>query len=417
MAGKVAIVGGGIAGLVAAADLARGGAEVTLFEAAGEPGGRARTQAKDGYFLNQGPHALYRGKFLETLQRLGVEVKGAPASKVTNESRALFEGQLHVLPARAGQLGATKLFGVQDKLQFAKVYGRLQEGATAEGSYAQWLDAQKLRPRVRMAMEALARVSCYANAPELASAAATLGQMRLAGKGVLYIDGGWTALVEGLARVAVNAGAMIRMHGRVERVQAGKVVLADGSSFEADAVLLATPPAEAAALAPDVASLKEEAEAAVPVRANALDLALKALPQGAEGFVLGVDRPLYFSVHSKAARLAPEGGAVVHVAKYLPTHEQPGADAIEELEAFADIAMPGWRELEVRRQTLRGIPVVGAVVRHDRPRASVAVTDAPGLFVAGDWVGGEAMLSDAAAASGAEAANLILARLGVKAAA
>jgi len=44
MARSVAIVGGGIAGLIAAIDLARAGVKVSVFEAAVELGGRARTQ-------------------------------------------------------------------------------------------------------------------------------------------------------------------------------------------------------------------------------------------------------------------------------------------------------------------------------------------------------------------------------------
>ena len=54
----VNIVGGGIAGLIAAVRLARAGAQVSVFESAGAMGGRARTRQADGYFLNQGPHAL-----------------------------------------------------------------------------------------------------------------------------------------------------------------------------------------------------------------------------------------------------------------------------------------------------------------------------------------------------------------------
>src|SRR6476646_4034092 len=57
----VVIVGGGLAGLSAAAYLARGGAAVTLFEKAAHLGGRAATQVYDGYYFNRGVHALYCG--------------------------------------------------------------------------------------------------------------------------------------------------------------------------------------------------------------------------------------------------------------------------------------------------------------------------------------------------------------------
>jgi hypothetical protein len=106
----------------------------------------------------------------------------------------------------------------------------------------------------------------------------------------------------------------------------------------------------------------------------------------------------------------------VHVAKYLPPGEEPRADAIAELEEIADIAMPGWRPLERWRQVLRGMIVSNAVVRWDKQRPGVMLADAPGLFIAGDWVGSEGMLSDAAASSALAAARAITAMLAGRAA-
>jgi phytoene dehydrogenase-like protein len=57
----VAIIGGGVAGLTTAALLARSRKRaVTLFEQSShEIGGRARTSVFEGFYFNQGPHALY----------------------------------------------------------------------------------------------------------------------------------------------------------------------------------------------------------------------------------------------------------------------------------------------------------------------------------------------------------------------
>ena len=54
------VVGGGLAGLTAAATLAQAGRPVTLLEGTGHLGGRARTRRRDGFGLNLGPHAVYQ---------------------------------------------------------------------------------------------------------------------------------------------------------------------------------------------------------------------------------------------------------------------------------------------------------------------------------------------------------------------
>ena len=66
-------------------------------------------------------------------------------------------------------------------------------------------------------------------------------------------------------------------------------------------------------------------------------------------------------------------------------------------------AQPGWRDEVVDVRYGRRL-----VVAHGRPlpgsgfagRPPVAVPDVPGLFVAGDWVGAEGLLTDTVLASG-----------------
>ncbi len=159
------------------------------------------------------------------------------------------------------------------------------------------------------------------------------------------------------------------------------------------------PPAAARDLV-DSASVAASASAARPVRATGLDLGLATAGPGAD-YALGMDAPTYLSVHSAAADLAPPGGALLHLTRYLAPDEEPAAKHIKELERLADRLRPGWRDRVAQRQRL-----VGIAVAHDYPRwrnggrrAPVVVEDMPGLFLAGDWVGDEGILSDAAAAS------------------
>ena len=75
--------------------------------------------------------------------------------------------------------------------------------------------------------------------------------------------------------------------------------------------------------------LSEWAKTAIPVKAACLDIALERLPEPQTTFALGIDRPLYLSVHSAAAKLAPEGNAVVHVAMYLGSENPADPKAVE----------------------------------------------------------------------------------------
>ncbi|MFN8640873.1 MAG: sigma-70 family RNA polymerase sigma factor [Candidatus Binatia bacterium] len=92
--------------------------------------------------------------------------------------------------------------------------------------------------------------------------------------------------------------------------------LADGRALAADAVVIAAGP-DAVAQLLDGPVPRGWAAAATPVRAACLDVCLTRLPRLRATFALGIDQPLYLSVHSAAARLAPEGAAMIHVLKYL----------------------------------------------------------------------------------------------------
>jgi phytoene dehydrogenase-like protein len=128
------------------------------------------------------------------------------------------------------------------------------------------------------------------------------------------------------------------------------------------------------------------------------------LPEGAALFVLGTNRPLYFSVHSESAKIAPQGQAVVHLGKYLGGHPARAAEDRAELEAFADLAMPGWRDRVVVERYLPDMTVAHSAPWVFAPRPKV--DEIAGVFLAGDWVGSQAMLADCSFASAARAVEL-----------
>jgi hypothetical protein len=164
-------------------------------------------------------------------------------------------------------------------------------------------------------------------------------------------------------------------------------------------------------LLPDAEELRVAADRSVAVCAACLDLGLSQLPEPRQKFALGLDEPLYLSVHSSAARLAPEGGALVHILRYLePDQQRDKASLITELEGFADLIQPGWRSHVRARQFFWKMPVMCSEpltrFRGLAGRPGVAVPGFSGLYIAGDWVGSHSLLSDAVAASGRLAGEL-----------
>ena len=140
-------------------------------------------------------------------------------------------------------------------------------------------------------------------------------------------------------------------------------------------------------------------------------LLLGSLPDKDTLFALGIDRPLYFSVHSAHANLTPEGGALIHVAKYLGTSIEPKPREDQpELEEILDLLQPGWRQVLVKKRPLPNMVVSNAVVTAaagglaGRPDPKIA----DNLYVVGDWVGKEGLVSNASFASAKRAAQLIL---------
>jgi len=417
----VVVVGGGLAGLAAAALLARAGRSVVLYEKASAVGGRALTQRKGDYLFNLGPHALYRaGHGMAVLRGLGVSISGGVPNAAGGF--AIAGGVKHTLPGGFVSLLTTGLLRLAGKLETARLLGSVQKidpRPIQHLSVGQWLTTTIQQPDVRGLVEALVRVSTYANDPQRQSAGAAVAQLQMAlSSNVLYLNGGWQTLVDGLRQAAEAAGARIITGAKVVGIEHDTVVrrvrLADGTLQGTSAVVLATPPANASALVDggNEPTLRQWAATLIPITAACLDVALSRMPQPKARFALGIDRPLYLSVHSAVAQLAPQGGALIHVAKYRPTDASNDPKGEErELEGLLDLVQPGWRDAVVERRFLPNMVVSNALVT----AAAGGAVGRPGptvpairnLYVAGDWVGPEGMLADASLASARAVAEMI----------
>lgn len=417
----VVIIGGGLAGLAAANLLARRGKRVMLLERARALGGRAQTKQTNGFYLNLGPHALYRsGAGIQVLRELGIEPRGAVPS--TSGAFAIKDGKKYTFPAGLVSLLTTGLFDLSAKLEAARLLGSIAKIATEKLMHmtvSEWVNSNLSHPDVRSLVHALFRVATYMNAPDVLSAGVAIGQLQMAlSKSVLYLDGGWQTLVDALADEARRSGVVIKINAKAKLVERGRagavraVHLEGDEVYETENVVIAGTPAMAMEIVQDGdrSSLFPIAERSSPVKVASLEVCLNRLPEPKATFALGIDQPLYLSAHSAFAKLAPQGGAMIHVAKYLARGDhEPASDTQVELEDALSLVQPGWRECLIEKRFLASITVVNAIPEAQSGgfagRPSPEVPDVPGLFVAGDWVGADGLLADASLASAKRAAE------------
>lgn len=409
----VAVVGGGLAGLTAAATAARGAARTVLVEASGL-GGRARTDDRDGVALNLGPHALYiEGAGKRVLAELGVQGAGGVA---VASGPAFAAGREGTVPTTAWSTLTTKVLTPRSRLALAAFVARAPKiDTTALDSVPidEYLASVTDREDLLSLLHALVRLATYANAPAMLSAGAAIEQLVLGLGGVLYLDRGWETLVDGLARAARAAGVGIATGTTVRSIDVeggGYSLDTSGGVIHASAVILAGLNPEAAARLAGVEAGELREPAGPAARAACLDLVLDDDPP--HTFSLDCDRSMYYSVHSGVADLAPAGRTLASLAYYRPAGQaagEPGADRALLTDFAGRLGID--RSADARylhdMVVVNGFPLARRGGAAGRPGVHELAErfDRRGIYLAGDWVGPTGMLADTAISSGAAAAK------------
>lgn len=274
---KAVIIGAGMGGLAAAADLARQGVDVTVLERAATPGGKARLLPVNGAEVSGGPTVFtMRWIFEQLFDDCGASLASQlQLSKPSILARHAWRqgGRLDLFAdikasteAIAGFAGKADAQGYRDFCARSRaIYETLEDsfiaaqrpnpvelvGRVGFGNFgAMWQTApfQTLwgalgqhfsDPRLR---QLFGRYSTYVGSSPWLTPATLMLVAHVEQDGVWLVKGGMRAVADALMRLGEAKGAVYRFNAHVEEIivrngRASGVRLAGGEVFEADAVV------------------------------------------------------------------------------------------------------------------------------------------------------------------------------------
>ncbi len=401
---RLAVVGGGLAGISAALAAADRGMEVTVFERRRTLGGRTWSFERGGLSFDNGQHVFMRcctrylalldridARHLVHLQdRLDVPVV-APGGKVHHLRRGRLPAplQLGLSLARYGHLPAHERARVG---RVALALRRLELGDPAldDRTFGDWLHGEGVGSD---ATEALWDLICRPTVNLPASEASLALAAKVFKTGLLErndaADIGWAAVPLGRLHGEVPAAALhaagvdVRLDAKVEAIDGSTVCVGDGR-VAYDAVVVAVTPDVAARLVPRAGVDADGLGSSPIVNVHVVyDRVVTDLP-----FAAGLHTPVEYVFDRSDSSGVPPGQQCLAIS--LSAAERWIGRSVGDLtERFAaELArlFPAAASAQVvdsvvtreHRATFRGGP--GRAVHRPGP-----VTSEPGVFLAGDW--------------------------------
>jgi hypothetical protein len=376
----VHVIGGGIAGLVAAITATEGGAPVILHEASGRVGGRALGRASWAG-VNLGPHVLLTdGAFIRWLaaRNIQISLRRPPLLRV----RLIGDQTTSAPPRVAARLAAAVI----------------PRQAPVDESFREWADAVFGTGHAEL-MCRLAGLFTFHHDPGTLSAQFVWDRYRrvlVHPDRVRMVGGGWSALAGALAERALSCGV---------RIQAGDKVTA--ATFPSGPAVVAT-------RLPAASRLLERELRWPGGRTALMDVATAPGRRGWPGTVIDIRGDLRTCclidrLTATFPDLLGPRGTDVFQAQLGISPQASRADGVARIESGFDAAASGWRERVVWQRSLTLTGATGAVdppgaTWRDRP----AIDQGDDRFLAGDAVAAPGLLSEVAVNSGIDAARRAL---------
>ena len=434
---RVAVIGGGLAGITAALHCVDAGCQVTVFESRPQLGGLTHSFSRGDLNVDNGQHVFLRccTSYRALLRRLGVadrvELQPRLAIPVCSPGaeapvwlrRTALPAPLHL----AASLLQYRPLSTVERVRFALAAVALRRvdptsKATDEQNFGTWLRQHGQSDHAISALWELVGIATLNSRADQASLslAATVFQEGLL-TDASAADIGWSLVPlrelhgDPALTCLAAAGAQVRTNATVrgiEPVGGGWQIATDDGTTTADQVILAVPPAAAEQLLPagSVPAAPGWAQRLGSVPIINVHVVLDR-PVLGEPFIAGVDTPVQW-VFDRTAQSRLRHGQYIAVSLSAADDlvNTPTADLRAQFLPELTALLPRMRDAQVRdffvtrerHATFRPAPGSAAL----RPSA---VTAARGLFLAGAWTAtGWPATMEGAARSGAAAAAALL---------
>lgn len=420
---KVIVVGGGLAGLSAAARLAYYGYEVTLLEKAPKLGGRAISIPLKGFNFNFGAHAIYaRDKSIlrnfENEIHLPIDWKDFSPAKAfydmgsyTTPMPATLEGlyKTHVIDSRHKVRFVYEIFRTMSSLE------RGEEGVPI-GEYL-----EKESEQVKDILLTVASSNFFTNEPEkIPSPLFFHYYKRLfsTSRAVSYIGGGWQSIVESFADIIEGHGGTIVTKEKVTGIEldGNRVTAVHGQeqSYTGDHIIFCIPPKEVAALFQETPyySLFAEYTRYTPTQVVVYDIGLRERMESDFTYIYHKAQRVFITdISYYDPTCVPEGGQLMQAVAYLNEEEiaaNKGDEKVALIESVYDKHFPGWRDLLVAKRVSKRATVQEIKCIDDQRLMPVKFYSLSNAYFAGDWCKGDGQLSELSFSSAYEVTRRIM---------
>jgi 15-cis-phytoene desaturase len=421
----VIIVGGGLAGLSAAARLAKEGKSVTLLER-GQIGGRAVTLKLKDFSFNFGAHAIY-GRDTSILQNLEKELDIKINWKDFNPNKAKYDigNELTDVPANIKGLFRTKILKSMDKLQFTfnifKTMISVEKGKE-HVSIKKWMDDRHISEDVKKMMLTLASSNFFTSEPEKIPSTVYFNYYRKlfkTNKPVAYVGGGWQSLINQFVNVIEENGGEIVTKQKVDQVEVEDdrviSVTSKGQTYFAKEFIFAIPPKELKKIFAETSAshYMEHYAQYDPSYVFVYDIALKERIEVPYTYIYNQEEKMFITdISYYDETCVPEGGQLLQAIAYM----KPGdignkmtSEAIQsKIEKMYDKHFKGWRELLVVPRISKRAMAQEISWNMKQLPMPVVMPNLRNTYFSGDWCEGEGQLSELSFTSAYKATSLIL---------